>query len=340
MWRSLLIKWFPNRWVKKAAYIFEQVLNKIEPLRINPPLPNNVCIDPSTVCNLSCPLCPTGLKELRLHKQLMKFSTFSMIIDKIPTIRYLSMFNWGEPFLNLDIFKMIRYAKRKGITVGIHSNFSLKKDDSFFKEIVDSGLDKLIISFDGAKPETYSKYRNGGDFNLVYKNITHLRKYIKTTPKLICQVIANKYNEYEINNIYQMAKELKVECLIKPIRLGFDMCADWELNNTPENQKNMWLPQAIKYVDKNYRRDNSGSYRRGVCFDLFRTVVINPDGTVQPCCGITNSDNDFGDLTKQSFEEIWYGKKYRSARALFLKRNETDLIETICHNCNLYRKRQ
>jgi radical SAM protein with 4Fe4S-binding SPASM domain len=314
-------------------------MNRLIASKLDPPLPKNVCIDPSTLCNLSCPLCPTGLKELNLSRQLMSFDTFRTVVDKIPSMRYLSMFNWGEPFLNPDIFKMIRYAKEKNITVGVHSNFSFKKGDEFFKEIADSGLDKLIISYDGATSGSYNKYRKTGNFDLVRHNIRLLRGYIKTTPKLVLQTIISRHNEHEMDMIKQFANELKIEFSPKPIRLGFDMCADWQLNASQENQKRMWLPENPKYVDKAYMKKEMQYYKSGICFDLFNTLIVNPDGTVQPCCCITKAENAFGDLTKQSLEEIWYGDKYRSSRALFLKKEIEGSVETICHNCNLFRKK-
>ena len=336
-WRCLLLRWIPNKWVKKGAYLYSSVTNKLIPLSLDPPLPNNVCIDPSTICNLSCPLCPTALRELEIQRQFMDYDTFCSVVDKMPYIRYLSMFNWGEPFLNPDIFHMIRYAKEKGITVGIHSNFSFRKEEKFFKQIIDSGLNKLVISCDGAGPESYNKYRIGGDFNLVYDNMKRLCKYRKTTPTLVWQIVINKYNEHEIPRIRQLAREMHIEWAGKTLRLGYDMCADWEFQgDNPRNQREYWLPKNKKYVGKVYLNQKPGSYRQGICYDLFNTVVINPDGTVQPCCAITKHDNCFGDLKKQSFEEIWYGEKYRSARALFLKKNIDTSTRTICHRCRLF----
>jgi len=75
--------------------------------------PPKVTICPGNVCNLRCALCPTGQNDKRRNQGLMNFDLFRKIIDECgPYIYELSLFNWGEPLLNKEIFKMIRYAKK------------------------------------------------------------------------------------------------------------------------------------------------------------------------------------------------------------------------------------
>ena len=136
-------------------------------------------MDPCGVCNLRCPLCPAGTSKLRPGRGEMPFEMFKAIADKLPKPKLMALYNWGEPFLNPHIFEMIRYAKGKSARVRIDTNFSFVKPDDFFYSIIETGLDFLVVSLDGASQETYSKYRIGGDFGLVTENIKKLLRFDK-----------------------------------------------------------------------------------------------------------------------------------------------------------------
>jgi hypothetical protein len=65
---------------------------------------------------------------------------YSKILDQLPKLRTLLLFNWGEPLLHPQIEEIIAIAHRRGIGVHAHSNLSLKKDDAFFERLIDAGL--------------------------------------------------------------------------------------------------------------------------------------------------------------------------------------------------------
>src|SRR5438552_2500457 len=72
-------------------------------------------VDTGNVCNLRCPLCPTGYHGLQRPQALMTLGTFQAVLDKIrPFAIEVILHNWGEPFLNPDILPIIRAAKTAG----------------------------------------------------------------------------------------------------------------------------------------------------------------------------------------------------------------------------------
>jgi MoaA/NifB/PqqE/SkfB family radical SAM enzyme len=133
--------------------------------------PNKLTIDIGNVCNLKCPLCPTGRGDSSASRGLMKFETFKRVIDELG--RYLTkleLHNWGEPLLNKDLSKMIQYAKDRNIAVFFSTNLTLL-NKSMAEAIISTYIDKIFISCDAASPETYNQYRIGGDFHKVISNI-------------------------------------------------------------------------------------------------------------------------------------------------------------------------
>ena len=107
----------------------------------------------------------------------MNFELYKKIIDtavkwKVPSIKL----NWrGEPLLNPKLPKFINYAKTKGILeVSINTN-ATNLDKKRSNELIDSGLDLIIYSFDGGTKKTYEKMRpsrfKSNKFEDVLKNI-------------------------------------------------------------------------------------------------------------------------------------------------------------------------
>ena len=110
----------------------------------------------------------------------LSFPDFKKIVDKTsPWCQYLSLYFQGEPFLNPQMIPMIHYAKQKSMFVASSTNGHFF-DDTTAKQTVESGLDKLIISLDGATPEIYRKYRVDGDFETVITGIRNLVKWKQT----------------------------------------------------------------------------------------------------------------------------------------------------------------
>jgi len=306
------------------------------------PVSSFATIDVSNICNLKCPLCPTGLNILKYKRQFMSLENFKIILGKLPKkVRYLLLYNWGEPFLNPDIIDIIKFAKQRKKYLFIDSNFSFDKKEEFFKNLIKSGLDELKLSIDGASQETYSKYRQGGNYNLVISNLEKLIKWKKKLkskkPKIIWKFIVNRFNEDEIPKAQTICNTLGIEFKTDKIGLG-DSLPDCHIKTSLKERKKYWLPKNEKYIYKYY----TGKYKRlfndSLCLYLFNNIFINPDGKVFPCCLLTDKKNIFGDLNKDSFEKIWQNEKYRSARNLFIKKISLPDKEIVCRQCHNFKK--
>lgn len=76
--------------------------------------PYVIYVDPSTVCNLRCPLCPGGNGNLDQRRQLLSFKKYERFIEPLRDYLYeIFLYNWGEPFLNPEIFDMIEHNQKK-----------------------------------------------------------------------------------------------------------------------------------------------------------------------------------------------------------------------------------
>lgn len=279
----------------------------------------------------------------------MSFDTYKEILNKIPSLKVIILFNWGEPLLHHEIFNIIKEAVSRDIYTITHTNFSIKQKPEFFEQLVNSGLHQLVISADGASQESYEKYRVKGNFDWILNNIRYTvqakKKLKKRDPKIVWKFIVNKYNEHEIDYARHLAKSLGIEILFDKMGLSDDI-PDIEFPGTLLDRKEEWLPVNPKYVLDYYRtngrqngEEKSIPLNNKPCNQLFNSTVINPDGKITPCCWVTSKENVWGDLTKQSFEEIWNNDYYKYSRSLF---NNIEYIgsvkNTVCTKCEIFKR--
>lgn len=307
------------------------------------PLPEYVIIDPCNICNLKCPLCPSGFDNLGHPRKFMDKKTLNLILDRLPTKKYVYFFNWGEPLLNPNIIELIKCVKERDIIMTIDTNFNTTRKDDFFRSLINSGLDNLIISLDGVSQETYSIFRKNGNFNLVISNlekIVNMKKTLKAIyPMLTWKFIVNKYNEHEILRAETKASTFGINFVTEKIGLS-DYLPDTKFNDDIDQRKNKWLPKEKKYVYDHYVGDYNLPLYDEHCPRLFKTISITPDGKIFPCCWVTDENNYFGDLRKNTIKEIWNNSRYQYSRRLFkfsFKKNKVK--PTVCYHCNNYRKR-
>ena len=281
-------------------------------------LPSTVMIEPTNRCNLQCPTCPTG-RGLITTGHDMSFSDFAKIIDSIcPTTKTLLLWGYGEPLLHKDIFRMVSYAKEKGIP-----NIKLSTNGLFLTKnihrLLRSGLDQLTISLDGASQQTYQAYRKNGDFQSVVRAISatveERDKLGITRPFIELQFIIMSHNEHELPVVERLAREWGVDRLVLKTVGVFP--GDEHL--VPKNQEySRYRPQAVAQH----------------CAFPWDFTFINADGNVNVCCYLrTDMGMEYvmGNVFSGDFKSVWTGEKYRSFRAKMLKDKSAIFL---CSGCN------
>jgi radical SAM protein with 4Fe4S-binding SPASM domain len=288
-------------------------------------LPAVMEIEPTTSCNLRCPQCPSGLRSFSRDTGMLNLERYQAIIDELhPTLWYLLLYFQGEPFLNPDFLKFVRYASAKNIYTATSSNGHYFTD-KVAKETVQSGLDRLIISIDGTTQDTYSKYRIGGNLEKVIegtKNLLAWREKLNAkTPHIVWQFIAFKHNEHQIEELKALAKQVGVDAVgIKTAQI-YDYTQDTDF--IPEDGSlSRYLKTEQGYVIKNDFLNQ--------CWRMWKGSVITWDGLVVPCCFDKDAKHQFGNIEKEGFVSVWRNESYnRFRKAILQSRHKID----ICTNC-------
>ena len=173
-------------------------------------------MEPANFCNVSCPLCFTASENGSRPESVLSYEKFKDFIDENGDyLLLIVLWNWGEPFLNPALLKMIAYAKSKNIVLHSSTNGNVKFSDATADLLVDSGLDSLVFGIDGATDETYRQYRRGGNLPLVLENIRTVVKAKKrrasATPFLTLRFVVMHHNEKEWPSALRLAEELGVD---------------------------------------------------------------------------------------------------------------------------------
>ena len=257
---------------------------------------------------------------------MLKDELFKKIIDQLsPTLSYLTFYFQGEPYLNPNFLDMVKYASGKWIYTATSTNAHYL-DDENARRTIESGLDRLIISIDGTSQETYESYRIGGKVDKVIegtKNILRWRKELRSsTPHVVFQFLVVRQNEHQVPEVYKLANQLGVD------RVALKTAQIYDFKNGSD-----LIPTTDKY--SRYRKESEGHYAiknelMNHCWKMWHSCVITWDGKVVPCCFDKDAHHVMGDLSVQSFEEIWNSGAYREFRTSLLQsRSEIEM----CKNC-------
>lgn len=295
--------------------------------------PTKISIESGNICNLRCPLCPTGQRDTSAKKGFLSFADFKKFIDEIgKDLLLIRLYNWGEPLLNKELLQMAEYAHKKRIAVKISTNLSFSIEGLYADKIIKAKFQKIYISCDGASNSTYSTYHIDGDFDLVMSNMKLLIEKQKLLgghyTELIWLFHVFSHNEHEVEQVKVMAREMGIKLLINRIRT--DMGKEiFESAEKSIERDSKWLPVNPEY---NVFDANGGrSLKNKNCDLLWSETVINWEGSVLPCCAVYSEKYSFGNIKEDTFANIWNNEKYISARKEVLGRKNN--AKTICHVC-------
>ena len=134
--------------------------------------------------------------------------------------------NYGEPLLNLNTPKLIRQAKQYLLGTALSTSLSVVRFDA--EAYVESGLDFMVASIDGATQPVYQQFRRNGNLELVFGNLRKLaeakRRLRKRTPVVSWNFLAFEHNQHEIPLAERMARELGVD----QFRVVLPWGVDWD----------------------------------------------------------------------------------------------------------------
>jgi radical SAM protein with 4Fe4S-binding SPASM domain len=321
----------------------------------DPPLPAHLQLEITSACNLSCAMCLVRYRPpVNKLAGAMRPQLFHRLVAELP-LRQLTLQGLGEPLLSPYLPEMIETAVRRGIRVGFNSNATLLNRRRA-GELVDSGVDWLHVSLDGATPGVYESIRSGGRFDTVIANLAGLvdakRAAGSATPWIRVVFVAMRDNVAELPALVRLLAGIGVDELrVQNLSHSFDdtdPAGSYDGIRQFTARQALWTGRDLAHARVAFVAATAAAHDTGLrlrlpsftdegggnCTWPWDAAYVTSAGIVQPCCMVMGDDRvSLGDLTSTSFTHIWYGRPYREFRRRLDSSNPPD----VCRGCSLYR---
>ncbi len=194
--------------------------------------PRVVFIEVTNHCNLLCETCPRTFVSYETPKTLA-WDEFVRVVEQFPDMQRAVLHGIGEPLINHDLPRMIAHLKARGVTVLFNSNATLLSAD-WARRLIDSGLDELRVSIDGADPATYARIRGAPLLHKIVQNLTNFtrlqRELGAAHPRVSIWMTGMRENIAELPALVRLAARMDVrEVYVQRLVYYLDRAAPSEL---------------------------------------------------------------------------------------------------------------
>lgn len=321
-------------------------------------------LEPTFRCNLECPMCPRfSSEDPHLDMSMETYQRIHAAMDCAHTVDFTG---WGEPTLHPEIYRMISMAKDKGCITTMTSNGTTLRERNA-RRLIEAGLDRLAVSVDGMRPETYEPLRIGATFEKLTRNLGRLTRQISELDSSLELAIAftiQEHNASDLDRIVDWMQQVDARVLhLKQLNVISNE-QDWGNSFL----KYRLDPQAgdgaaLARLEKRILRLRDQAQRAGIRFEMhsefpmterregrhclatpLESVYFSYEGRVAPCCHFGHhvsryyegefSPPDslfFGDIRTSSLEEIWADPDFQTFRQGFADESYPEA----CRSCYL-----
>jgi MoaA/NifB/PqqE/SkfB family radical SAM enzyme len=290
----------------------------------------------------------------------LTWEEFVGIVDQFPRLERVVLHGIGEPLLNRNLSRFIRYLKeQRGSYVLFNSN-AIALTIARARDLIVSGLDEYRVSFDAASPETYLKVRGIPAFAKVVRNLTGLMQELERNsnrgPRVSLWFTGMRDNLAELPDLIRMAARAGVPevYLQRLVYFGVGMAqAEQSIYAYPTADERAIVHECARLAgDLGVKFNGSGAMSPLEHFDgapareherpwsgcgrPWRLSYITSHGNVLPCCIAPFSSKHYqgivlGNIFATPFQEIWNGARYH----IFRERLASDAPPDPCEGCGL-----
>ncbi len=304
--------------------------------------PFKIKFESSAVCNLKCKMCPLT-SGLQRKQGVLKFENFKKVYDEI-RVPYLNLTGLGEPLMNKNIFKIIKYARKNGSLVKLDTNGTLLNKKNI-KELIENNPTIVSVSIDGIKKENYESIRNGANFEEVIQNLKNLIKFrneSKSDTKIHLFFVLQKDNFFDLIGLIKFGKKIGVDVIKGTMVMDYGNAKNLSERNI-DFKKIEKLREQIEQIKKDLNitlnieniedflkdpENFSKNIQNKPCFYPWYNPCITWDGYVVPCDVHCNNEIVFGNAFEEPFMKIWNNEKAQEFRKQLLKKRTG-----VCSKC-------
>lgn len=324
-----------------------------------PTLPRALYIEPTSRCNEFCQQCPRTLLSREDDRDL-SFEQFCKIVDQFPVLDRVVLHGLGEPLLNKELPRMVRYLKDRGTYVLFNSN-GIALTERKGQELLDAGLDEYRLSMDGATRETYAQVRGVDAFDKIWQNVRNFIRLQKAQqnekPVVSLWFTAMRENLHELPTLIDLAAEHGVQEVYMQRLVYFEkglassqqalfhrasaeeMALIHSCEKTCRERGITFRAAGAATATESITRDFGNRPWAG-CERPYSLTYITSSGNVLSCCfapfGHRSAreyyeERVLGNVFQENITQIWQGDRYRAFREAF----ESEHPARHCAQCGL-----
>jgi AdoMet-dependent heme synthase len=176
-----------------------------KPETLNQFTPQLIAWEVTRSCNFKCLHCRAGAQDKIYPNELATEQCYKLLDNIASFSKPIIILTGGEPMLREDIYDIARYGTRCGLRM-VMAPCGMLVDDEAVGKMLDSGIQCISISLDGATAESHDGFRRvSGAFDCAMAAIETARRnnlsfQINTT--------ITKHNLAELPDIMRLAEEL------------------------------------------------------------------------------------------------------------------------------------
>lgn len=251
---------------------------------------------------------------------MMPRSVWERTLNEVKRQAFVIQFYFqGEPLLNKHLPLMIQQAHEAGLYTIVSTN-AQALTETLATQLVNAGLDRIIISMDGLTEQSYNAYRIGGSIDKTKAALRFLRDAKQSkSPIIELQVLRLKSNEHEWSDFKRVYKSLGADQLTFKTAQLYDYT-----NGHPLMPSNPRYSRYIKGTDGHYHRRKLSKD----CFRVWSGVVITTTGDVLPCCYDKSHEFAYGNIMNSSLKDLFCSDKANTFRRAAIQQTPQ-----ICQEC-------
>ncbi len=331
------IRKFARRTKQLGNYFFKVYrinFNKLFHREYIPNINENIYIETSSICNLSCKFCAYS-KKLS-PKVVMEYERFSDYINQAVDLGYdkfgLTPIT-GEIFMDKGVFEKFEFLENHP-KVNEYSFFSniILLDDSKIAELFNlKKLRILSVSLYGHDKNSFIAItqKNEEAYNRLISNLLNIEKNINKS-QLRLEI---GWRTEEHFDFYNNKPSSELVAIIRRIRKKYDIPVF--INKKYNNWGGMISQDDLTGLSIRINKPNI-VYKKGACSLIFYKLVVMADGRINACaCRDANATLCIGDLNKESLRHILSldNKKYIE----LIQNQQRGVFNPICTDCDMYR---
>ena len=306
-------------------------------------LPVRLDVENVSRCNFRCTMCQVSDWPKGQRAADMSLDDFKRLLVEQVGVVELKIQGFGEPTMGgEDYFEMIRYARARRIWVRTITNASRLHLKGCYKKLVDSDVNEIQISIDGATKEVFEGVRRGSVFGQVAHNCSLINSYgdaKRMLPRTKMWTVVQEANAHQLEDLVVLADELGFKNMVLSFelidfgqpkwketndavsvssRIDLDRC--WRLHAAAASRG---IKLAFWFATERYEAKPGK-----LCPWPFERAYVSSDMRFVPCCIIGNPEvSDVGDARDLARE--WNGPAIKTFREAHLGGS----IPDVCKSC-------